>query len=103
MAFFRQIFVDGVTIVTAAWLNGIQEVVGASAVAPEYNPSQVYVKGALVSYNNELYRAKAAIATPESWTASHWDAVSLQSLLNEKADTFETISTEEIDTLFSSS
>lgn len=100
MAFFRQTFVDGTTVVTAAWLNGIQEVVGASAVAPEYDPTQVYAKGTLVSKDNVLYYSKQAIASPEAWTPAHWQATSLQDLLAGKADVMDAITDEQIDALF---
>lgn len=86
MAFFKQNFIDGVTVVQAAWLNGIQEVVGAGAVAPEYNSEQTYAAGTLVSHDAKLYRNPNAIVTPEEWTLSHWQAVSLEGLLAEKED-----------------
>lgn len=86
MAFFKQHFIDHVTIVTAAWLNGIQEVVGASAVAPEYSDEQVYPVGSLVSHDYQLYTCSTAISTPEPWTVAHWTQTPLSSLLNAKAD-----------------
>lgn len=86
MAFFKQTFIDGVTVVTAAWLNGIQEVVGAGAVAPEYSSDQVYSAGTLVSHDAQLYQNPNAITAPETWTPGHWTEVSLQSLLAEKID-----------------
>ena len=100
MAFFKQTFIDGVTVVTAAWLNGIQDVVGANAVAPEYDSSQVYAKGALVSHDSKLYQCNTTIATPEDWNATHWTEVSLEGLLNQKADAFDTITNAQIDNLY---
>ena len=100
MAFFNQLFVDGVTVVTAAWLNGIQEVVGASAVAPEYNPESPYTRGTLVSHDSQLYRCTTTIATPEAWNSSHWQLVSLESLLNEKMDNTEAITNAQIDAMY---
>lgn len=100
MAFFKQNFIDGVTVVQAAWLNGIQEVVGAGAVAPEYNPEQTYSAGTLVSHDAKLYRNPNAIVTPEEWTAAHWTAVSLESLLDEKMDNTEAITNAQIDALY---
>lgn len=85
MAFFKQNFIDRVTTVTAAWLNGIQEVVGAAAVAPEYSDEQVYSIGTLVSHDAQLYRCTTTIATPEPWTSGHWTATSLEGLLSQKA------------------
>ena len=87
MAFFKQNFIDRVTTVTAAWLNGIQEVVGAAAVAPEYSDEQIYSIGTLVSHDAQLYICSTTIATPEQWTAGHWTATSLESLLALKANT----------------
>lgn len=84
MAFIKQTFVDGVTVVQAAWLNGIQEVVGAGAVAPEYNPEQTYAVGTLVSHDAQLYICTTTIASPEAWNSSHWMATSLQALVSEQ-------------------
>lgn len=84
MAFIKQEFVDGVTVVQAAWLNGIQEVVGAGAVAPEYNPEQTYAIGTLVSHNAQLYICTTTIASPEAWNSAHWMATSLQALVSEQ-------------------
>ena len=86
MAFFKQNFIDHVTVVTAAWLNGIQEVVGASAVAPEYSGEQIYSVGSLVSHDYQLYTCNTAIPTPEPWTLAHWTQTPLATLLNAKAD-----------------
>lgn len=88
MAFFKQEFIDGVTVVTAAWLNGIQEVVGAAAVAPEYSSEQTYSLGTLVSNDSKLYICSTPIATPEAWNASHWTATSLQELLMQQQGVF---------------
>lgn len=84
MAFAKQHFVDGSTLITAAWLNGIQEVVGAAAVCPEYDSTQVYAVGSLCSYNGNMYRCKTAITVAEMWNPAHWEATSLQTLLAEK-------------------
>lgn len=84
MAFIKQTFVDGVTVVQASWLNGIQEVVGANAVAPEYSPLQTYAVGTLVAHNSQLYICTTAIASPEEWTSGHWMATSLQALVSEQ-------------------
>ena len=84
MAFTKQHFVDGSTLITAAWLNGIQEVVGAAAVCPEYDSTQVYAVGTLCSYNGNMYKCKTAITVAEAWNPSHWTATSLQTLLAEK-------------------
>ena len=100
MAFFKETFVDGVTVVTAAWLNGIQEVVGAGAVAPEYSSDQVYSAGTLVSHDAQLYQNPNAITAPETWTPGHWVAVSLEILLDSKVDAFDTITNSQIDDLY---
>ena len=84
MAFFKQEFIDGVTVVTAAWLNGIQEVVGAAAVAPEYSSEQTYAVDTLVSHDSQLYICTTPIASPEEWTPGHWMATSLQALVSEQ-------------------
>lgn len=100
MAYFKQTFVDGVTVVTAAWLNGIQEVVGAAALAPDYEPTETYAKDALVSRDNQLYICVTPISSPEAWTPAHWRATSLEDLLSNKADVMDAITNEQIDALF---
>ena len=56
----------------------IQEIVDTAAgtvtqsIAPEYDPTLTYTVGAMVLYENELYRCTSAIATPEAWTQGHW-------------------------------
>lgn len=84
MAFTKQHFVDGSTLITAAWLNGIQEVVGAAAVVPEYDNAQVYAVGALCSYDGNMYRCITAITVAEDWNPAHWESTSITALLNEK-------------------
>ena len=84
MAFIKQTFVEGVTVVQASWLNGIQEVVGAGAVAPEYSSEQTYAVGTLVSHDAQLYICTTTIASPEEWNSSHWMATSLQALVSEQ-------------------
>lgn len=102
MAFIKQTFVDGVTIVTAAWLNGIQEVVGAAAVVPEYSADQVYAAGTLASHGGKMYECNTTISTPEPWTAAHWTEVSFEGLLDEKleASDLSAITNAQIDTLY---
>ena len=101
MAFFKQTFIDGATVVQATWLNGIQEVVGAGAVAPEYT-KQTYTAETLVAHDAKLYRNPNAITTPEDWTSGHWAEVSLQSLLAEKIseDDITSITDAQIDALY---
>ncbi len=56
----------------------IQQIVDTAAgtvtqsIAPEYDPTLTYAVGAMVLYENELYRCTSAIATPEAWTQGHW-------------------------------
>lgn len=84
MAFTKQNFIDGSTLITAAWLNGIQEVVGAAAVVPEYDNTQVYGVGTLCSYNGNMYRCTTAITVAENWNPAHWESTSMSALLSEK-------------------
>lgn len=42
-------------------------------IAADYSESSAYTVGDLVIKNNRLYRCKADISTPETWTAAHWD------------------------------
>jgi len=47
---------------------------GESTIAPEYNPEESYNVGDFVYYNNILYKASAASATPAGdWDANDWD------------------------------
>ena len=40
---------------------------------PEYDATKTYSVGALVTYNNKIWKCKTAISTPEAWNSSHWD------------------------------
>ena len=84
MAYTKVHFVNGSTLITAEFLNGIQEVVGAAAVVPEYDNSQVYAVGTLCSHNGNMYRCKTAITVAEEWNSAHWEATSFTTLLSEK-------------------
>lgn len=46
-------------------------------VANQYSSSSTYNVGAYAIHDNQLYRCKTAITTPESWTAAHWTATVL--------------------------
>lgn len=47
---------------------------GESTIAPEYNPEESYNVGDFVYYNNILYKASNASATPAgNWNPNDWD------------------------------
>lgn len=48
-----------------------------AAIAPTYSDQSVYPAGAYRWYNGVLYKSNVAITTAESWTAAHWETVSL--------------------------
>lgn len=43
--------------------------------ADEYDSTATYEVGDLAVHNNDLYTCTTAIATPEAWTAAHWQKV----------------------------
>lgn len=47
------------------------------STAPRYNASNTYDVGDYCYYDGILYRCKTAITTAEAWTASHWDATTV--------------------------
>lgn len=47
------------------------------STAPRYNASNTYDVGDYCYYDGVLYRCKTAITTAEAWTASHWDATTV--------------------------
>lgn len=40
---------------------------------PEYDATKTYSVGAIVTYNNKIWKCKTPISTPEEWNASHWN------------------------------
>ena len=64
------------TFVFPNGLDGKIDSVYVNMVIPAYDATETYAKGALAVKSNEVYQAKAAIASPETWNASHWTKVS---------------------------
>ena len=77
MAYIEQTFVDGVTVVTAAWLNGLKDVLGAASLFQIYNPTQTYNVGDFVSHQAKLYKCTTQIAVPEAWNPAHWTTATI--------------------------
>ena len=48
-----------------------------------YDETATYTLGSYCIYNNTLYRSTTAITTPEPFTSSHWESVSLSGLKEE--------------------
>ena len=78
MAYIEQTFVDGVTVVTAAWLNGLKEVLGAAGLFQIYDPTQTYSVGDFVSYQGKLYKCTTEISAPEQWNSAHWESATIE-------------------------
>ena len=57
-----------------------------SLFSGDYSASATYEINQLVMNGQQLYRCKTRIATPEAWTASHWQATSLNAELNRISD-----------------
>lgn len=51
-------------------------------VAPQYSSSATYNLGDYAIYNEQLYRCTTAITTAETWTAAHWEQVSVGDVLS---------------------
>ena len=51
-----------------------------------YDESATYTLGSYCIYNNTLYRSTTAITTPEPFTSSHWESVSLSGLKDELSE-----------------
>lgn len=64
--------------------GGSTNKLNAASVAAAYNPNSLYDVGDLVTYKGGFYKCKTAIETAEAWNAAHWDAVTLEDLLDEK-------------------
>ena len=60
-------------------------------LAPEYDKTSTYSKGAAVIYKNEYYVANQNIGTAEDWTAAHWTKKTLGELLTATAAADATI------------
>ena len=52
-----------------------------------YDETATYTLGSYCIYNNTLYRSTTAITTPEPFTSSHWESVSLSGLKEEVEET----------------
>lgn len=85
MAYQKQTFRDGETVLTANMLNHIEDGIVAletsggvtsDQIAPEYT-QQVYDVGDMRIHDGVLYRCTTAIPVGEAWTASHWEEVSV--------------------------
>ena len=50
-------------------------------IAPVYSSSATYALGAYCTHENTLYKCTTAITTAEAWTAGHWTAVSVGTVL----------------------
>lgn len=55
----------------------------AESMAPLYSASSRYYTGALVRYDNNVYRCKIPVTTPEAWNSSKWEATSLGFEIND--------------------
>ena len=50
--------------------------------APAYDATATYAVGDVCTYRGVLYQCSTAISTAEAWTAAHWTAISIASLIN---------------------
>ena len=65
-------------------------------VAAQYSSSSTYAVGDYVIHNDTLYRCITAITTAESWTAAHWESVTMGGELsrfnyNEQFNSFDAL------------
>ena len=51
-------------------------------IAPAYNSTHTYTVGSACIYNGQLYKCNTTISTPEAFTPAHWEAVTIQELLD---------------------
>lgn len=91
--FTKTVFTDYVTVIMAAWLNSIQNVVGPHACVPTYSSASVYVVGQYTAYNYKMYKCTTQITTPETFNASHWTEVNVSTELMEIFDTIGDVET----------
>lgn len=70
--------------------NSDDYIINDPNIADEFSTSATYAVGDRVYYAGELYRCISAITTAESWTAAHWQKVSvngeIQSIENNLTD-----------------
>lgn len=55
--------------------------------APAFSTSSTYAVGALVTYNNALYRCTTAVSTAGAWDSTKWTATTVKDELALKANT----------------
>ena len=53
-----------------------------TCLAPAYSSSATYDEGDLCTHSGDLYQANQDISVAEAWTAAHWTAVDVETLLN---------------------
>lgn len=89
---------ESTTLIGAA--NELHNTIGADA----YDDTATYAEGELCIYNNTLYvcTVSGGITTPEAWTAAHWTATTIETLIAAKADSSDVYKKSEVNNLFSS-
>lgn len=70
-------------------INELHDSIGADA----YDDTATYAEGELCIYNNTLYvcTVSGGITTPEPWTAAHWTATTIASLIDSNSRDIENL------------
>lgn len=54
-------------------------------IADRYDSTATYAVGDICIHDDTLYKCNTAIATPEDWDASHWDATTVAELVSDQS------------------
>lgn len=68
---------------TYTWTEAGGGGAGSSLIADEYSASSAYAIGDVVIYEDGLYKCNTTISSGEAWTASHWTATAVDTLIGE--------------------
>lgn len=71
-----------------------------ASISDTFDATATYAVGAVVMYNNLLYKCTVAVTTPGTWTGSaNWDRITVEDMLDNKADQSDTYTKAEVNTL----
>jgi len=77
-----RVTLSGISISTCVLMLPVVSATLAT-LAANYSASSTYALGAICSRSGKIYRCTTAITTAEAWTASHWTATTLGTLITE--------------------
>lgn len=78
-------------------LSMIEDTAAREMEAKAYDPTQTYAKEDICIYNDKLYEANAAIATPEAFNIAHWTETTLGKIAQKHRDSISQLTEKKLD------